>query len=49
MDFQAAAQILRDMPHTWDTRSLAIRYGGRRTVIGDGHECDGIAAMPLLP
>lgn len=49
MDFQAAAQILRDMPHTWDTRSLAIRYGGRGPVVRNRHARDGVSIRPLLP
>lgn len=49
VDFQAAAQILRDMPHTWDTRSLAIRYGGRGPVVRNRHARDGASIRPLLP
>ena len=49
MDFQAAAQILCDMPHTWDTRSLAIRYGCRRAVVRNDHPRDSAVFCPLLP
>ena len=49
VDFQAAAQILCDMPHTWDTRSLAIRYGGRGPIVGNRRARDGIARRTFLP
>ena len=49
MDLKAAAQIPCDMPHTRDTRSLAIRYGGRRAVIRDGHARDVASVRLLLP
>lgn len=49
MDFQAAAQILRDMPHTWNTRSLAIRYGCRRAVVRNGHPRNSAAFRRLPP
>lgn len=49
VDFQAAAQILCDMPHTRDTRSLAIRYGGRGSVVRNRHARDGVSIRPLLP
>ena len=49
MDFQAAAQILCDMPHTWDTRSLAIRYGCRRAVVRNGHPRNSTVFRRLLP
>lgn len=49
MDFQAAAQILRDMPHTRDTRSLAIRYGCRRAVVRNGHPRNSAVFRRLLP
>lgn len=49
MDFQAAAQILRDMPHTWNTRSLAIRYGCRGPVVRNRHVRDAVSIRPLLP
>lgn len=49
MDFQAAAQILCDMPHTWDTRSLAIRYGCRRAVVRNGHPRNSAVFRRLLP
>lgn len=49
MDFQAAAQILRDMPHTWDTRSLAIRYGCRRAVVRNGHPRNSAVFRRLPP
>lgn len=48
-DFQAAAQILRDTPHTWDTRSFAIRYGGWGPVVRNSHVRDGTSIRPLLP
>lgn len=37
------------MPHTWDTRSLAIRYGGRGPVVRNRHVRDGVSIRPLLP
>ena len=37
------------MPHTWDTRSLAIRYGGRGPVVRNRHARDGVSIHPLLP
>lgn len=37
------------MPHTWDTRSLAIRYGGRGPVVRNRHARDGSSIRPLLP
>ena len=37
------------MPHTWDTRSLAIRYGGRGPVVRNRHVRDGASIRPLLP
>lgn len=49
MDFQAAAQILCDMPHTRDTRSLAIRYGSWGAVVRNRHARDGSSIRPLLP
>ena len=37
------------MPHTWDTRSLAIRYGCRRAVVRNDHPRDSAVFCPLLP
>ena len=37
------------MPHTWDTRSLAIRYGCRGPVVRNRHARDGASIRPLLP
>ena len=37
------------MPHTWDTRSLAIRYGGRGPVVRNRHVRDAVSIRPLLP
>lgn len=37
------------MPHTWDTRSLAIRYGGRGPVVRNRHARDAVSIRPLLP
>ena len=49
MNLQAAAQVLCDMPHTRDTRSLAIRYGSGCAVVGNGHARDGASVRRLLP
>lgn len=49
VDLQAAAQILCDMPHTRDTRSLAIRYGSGCAVVGNGHARDSAPVRRLLP
>lgn len=49
MDLKAATQILCDMPHTRDTRSLAIRYGGRGPVVRNRHARDGASIRPLQP
>ena len=37
------------MPHTRDTRSLAIRYGSGCAVVGNGHARDGASVRRLLP
>ena len=37
------------MPHTRDTRSLAIRYGGWGAVVRNRHARDGSSIRPLLP